>query len=49
MEQIHSGHAGDIKNYIYVCMYTAWVTLVAFVVLHAEKGDLGWLLSENAE
>ena len=49
MEQIHSGHGGNIKNYIYVCVYTAYVTSVAFVVLDAETGDLAWLLSENAE
>lgn len=40
---------GDIKNYICVCMCMACVVSVAFVVLDAEKGDLGRLLSENAE
>lgn len=49
MKQIHSGHVGDIKNYMCVCMHTACVTSVSFVVLGAEKGDFGWLLSENAE
>ena len=49
MEQIHSGHVGDMKNYICVCVDIACVISVAFVVLDAEKGDLGWLLSENAE
>lgn len=49
MEQMHSGHVGDIKNYTCVCAYTACVTSVASAVLDAEKGDLGWLLSENAE
>lgn len=49
MGQIHSGHVGDIKNYICVCMSTAHVTLVASMALDAEEGDLGWLLLQNAE
>lgn len=36
----------DIRNYICVCIGTASVVLVAFVVLGAEKRDRRWLLSK---